>query len=149
MKDKKILWVILLLVLIVVVSFHTGWNASALFSKNIEQSNKGTMEKVCDKEGGDPYIYEVGWSDICGVDVHRGTCVRYGKVVGDVDYLLVEERKYDFDEIPNPNYPEYDDFGWDDEAYNRAFEEETTRWKTEVCEFLKRENSAQGEKHGN
>ena len=70
-----------------------------IFEHSNEHSNKAAMERVCDVIGGEPYIYKVGWSDTCGFDVYRGTCVKFGEVLDPEGYLLVNGNKFSFDEI--------------------------------------------------
>ena len=78
------------------------------------------------------------WSSNCGFDVYRGTCVRYGDLVGDVDYILVNGKKFDFDfpiEFPGDELDDLNENYYGDD-YEEKWEEIIDKYNKEVCDYL-------------
>lgn len=124
-REKSKNWimvsVVLAIALIICLSF-------LIFQRNGETfDNKQSMQEICNKIGGEPYLYKVGWSSTCGFDIYRGTCVQFGQVLDPQGYLLVDGTRFSFQEIND--MPDIEGGTMDEEDMQKW-----EQWEKDVCQ---------------
>lgn len=88
-----------------------------------------SMEEVCDKIGGEPYLYRTGWSEICGFDVYRGTCIQNNAVLDPEGYLIAKGKRFSFNKINSMLDIEEGPMSEEDEA-------KWKEWERNVCQMF-------------
>ena len=88
-----------------------------------------TLQGICESEYAEHHTYSMGWSETCGFPVHRGFCVRRGKVIDNHDYAFGSVTLHDFEMINDLLEIEEGQMSMEDMR-------EWVRWEQEVCEIL-------------